>query len=124
RLYRILASGWQAIRPRRKPRQFARDGAQRGARSGEVLVEAKLCASCDAAEARAAPARQLAPGRHRRIAYSHRIAGEGSLGRPRYVATGSCHGGLAAREGKAWLPSACGWAKGKPKHRAYAIRLL
>lgn len=58
------------------------------------------------------------------IAYSHRIAGEGSLGRPRYVATGSCHGGLAAREGKAWLPSAWGWAKGKPKHRAYAVRLL
>ena len=58
------------------------------------------------------------------IAYSHRIAGEGSLGRPRYVATGSCHGGLVAREAKAWLPSAWGWAKGKPKHRAYAVRLL
>jgi Uncharacterized protein conserved in bacteria (DUF2252) len=58
------------------------------------------------------------------IAYSHRIAGEGSLGRPRYIAAGSCHGGLVAREAKAWLPSAWGWAKGKPKHRAYAVRLL
>ena len=58
------------------------------------------------------------------IAYSHRIAGEGSLGRPRFVAAGSCHGGFVAREAKAWLPSAWGWAKGKPKHRAYAVRLL
>ena len=58
------------------------------------------------------------------IAYSHRIAGEGSLGRPRYVATGSCHGGLVAREAKAWLPSAWGWAMGKPKQHAYAVRLL
>jgi hypothetical protein len=58
------------------------------------------------------------------IAYSHRIAGEGSLGRPRYVATGPCNGGLVAREAKAWLPSAWGWAKGRPKQYAYAVRLL
>jgi hypothetical protein len=58
------------------------------------------------------------------IAFSHRIAGEGSLGRPRYVATGHCHGGLVAREAKAWLPSAWGWAKGRPKERANAVRLL
>jgi len=57
-------------------------------------------------------------------AYSHRIAGEGSLGRPRYVATGSCHGGLVAREAKAWLPSAWGWVRGKPKQRDYALELL
>ncbi len=49
---------------------------------------------------------------------------KGSLGRPRYVATGSCNGGLVAREAKAWLPSAWGWAKGKPKQHAYADRLL
>ncbi len=58
------------------------------------------------------------------IAFSHRIAGEGSLGRPRYVAAGHCDGGLVAREAKAWLPSAWGWAKGRPKERAYAVRLL
>jgi hypothetical protein len=58
------------------------------------------------------------------IIYSHRVAGEGSLGRPRYVATGSCNGGLVAREAKAWLPSAWGWAKGKPKERVHALRLL
>jgi hypothetical protein len=33
-----------------------------------------------------------------------RIAGVGSLGRPRYVGIAQCNGGLAAREAKAWLP--------------------
>src|SRR3990170_5280698 len=58
------------------------------------------------------------------IAFSHRIAGVGSLGRPRYVAIGSCNGGLAAREAKAWLPSAWGWAAGRAKDHALAVRLL
>jgi hypothetical protein len=58
------------------------------------------------------------------IAYTTRIAGEGSLGRPRYVATANCNGGLAAREVKAWLPSAWGWARGKPKDTIFALRLL
>ena len=58
------------------------------------------------------------------IAFSHRIAGVGSLGRPRYVATACCNGGLVAREAKEWLPSAWGWTKGRPKERAYAVRLL
>jgi hypothetical protein len=58
------------------------------------------------------------------IAFSHRIAGVGSLGRPRYVATACCNGGLAAREAKAWLPSAWGWAMGRPKNHAYSVRLL
>jgi hypothetical protein len=44
-----------------------------------------------------------------------RIAGVGSLGRPRYVGIAQCNGGLAAREAKAWLPSAWGWANGRPK---------
>ena len=58
------------------------------------------------------------------IAFSHRIAGVGSLGRPRYVVTAFCGGGLAAREAKAWLPSAWGWAVNRPKDQAYSIRLL
>jgi Ser/Thr protein kinase RdoA (MazF antagonist) len=58
------------------------------------------------------------------IVFSHRIAGESSLGRPRYVATGSSHGGFVAREAKAWLPSAWGWAKGRPKEHAYSLNLL
>ncbi len=59
-----------------------------------------------------------------KVAYSHRIAGVGSLGRPRYVATACCEGGLVAREAKAWLPSAWGWSKGRPKERAFSLRLL
>ena len=58
------------------------------------------------------------------IAFSHRIAGVGSLGRPRYVVTAFCGGGLAAREAKAWLPSAWGWAANRPKDHAYSTRLL
>jgi hypothetical protein len=58
------------------------------------------------------------------ITFASRVAGVGSLGRPRYVALGPCHGGLVAREGKAWLPSAWGWTHGRPKDYAYAARLL
>jgi hypothetical protein len=46
--------------------------------------------------------RNCLPGTVENIAFSHRIAGEGSLGRPRYVATGSSNGGFVAREAKAW----------------------
>jgi len=58
------------------------------------------------------------------IAFFCRTAGVGSLGRPRYVAIANCNGGLAAREAKAWLPSAWGWATGRPKERANSLRLL
>jgi hypothetical protein len=64
------------------------------------------------------------PDKAAEIAFSHRIAGVGSLGRPRYVATACCNGGLVAREAKAWLPSAWGWAKGRPKERTFSVRLL
>jgi hypothetical protein len=56
--------------------------------------------------------------------FKHRIAGVGSLGRPRFLGLASCRGGLVAREAKAWLPSAWNWARGKPDERAYALRLL
>ena len=42
--------------------------------------------------------------------YVHRVAGLGSLGRPRYVVLADCGGGLVAREAKALLPSAYAWA--------------
>ena len=45
----------------------------------------------------------------------HRVAGLGSLGRPRYVALAPWRGGLVAREAKALLPSAWGWAGGEPE---------
>jgi len=43
----------------------------------------------------------------------HRVAGLGSLGRPRFVALADWHGGFVAREAKGILPSACVWAQGK-----------
>src|SRR6476661_7970470 len=58
------------------------------------------------------------------ITFASRVAGVGSRGRPRYVALGPCNGGLVAREAKAWLPSAWGWALGRPKDHACAVRLL
>jgi hypothetical protein len=58
------------------------------------------------------------------ITFYCRIAGVGSLGRPRYVAAANCHGGLAAREAKAWMPSAWGWATGRTKERANSVKLL
>jgi hypothetical protein len=44
-----------------------------------------------------------------------RVAGVGSLGRPRYVALADWGGGLIAREAKAWVPSA-----GAPDQSAYS----
>jgi Uncharacterized protein conserved in bacteria (DUF2252) len=43
---------------------------------------------------------------------AHRVAGLGSLGRPRFVALGVAQGGMVAREAKAMLPSAFAWASG------------
>jgi hypothetical protein len=43
----------------------------------------------------------------------HRVAGLGSLGRPRVVGLADWYGGLVAREAKALAPSACVWAMGK-----------
>jgi hypothetical protein len=42
-----------------------------------------------------------------------RVAGVGSLGRPRFVAIADWNGGMIAREAKALVPSAAVWATGK-----------
>jgi hypothetical protein len=47
------------------------------------------------------------------ILYRRRIAGGGSLGRPRYVAIADWHGGRILREAKALVPSAWTWVYGK-----------
>ena len=44
-------------------------------------------------------------------AIKHRIAGLGSLGRPRYVALAEWYGGHIAREAKALVPSSTAWAR-------------
>lgn len=50
------------------------------------------------------------PGPDRSFRIVHRIAGLGSLGRPRFVALAECYGGMMAREAKAMLPASYGWA--------------
>jgi hypothetical protein len=47
------------------------------------------------------------------IRYRRRIAGGGSLGRPRYVAIADWHGGRILREAKALVPSAWTYVHGK-----------
>ena len=53
----------------------------------------------------------------RRLPYRlvHRRSGLGSLGRPRVTALATVDGGLLAREAKPLLPSAGGWAVGRPR---------
>ena len=50
------------------------------------------------------------PGMPHRLA--RRVAGVGSLGRPRFVAIAEWSGGRVAREAKAVVPSACTWSGG------------
>jgi Uncharacterized protein conserved in bacteria (DUF2252) len=57
--------------------------------------------------------RQALPEIARKPRILRRVAGLGSLGRPRYVAIGLSRGGLVAREAKAVLPSAYGFALGR-----------
>jgi hypothetical protein len=67
-----------------------------------------------AAEARAVAPQLLRPplvAESARIV--RRVAGLGSLGRPRLVAFGACAGGLLAREAKALIPSATYFAAGQ-----------
>ena len=52
------------------------------------------------------------PGGDRPARICRRVAGMGSLGRPRFVALAEWHGGGVAREAKATAPSAWTWASG------------
>ena len=53
-----------------------------------------------------------------------RVAGVGSLGRPRMVALAEWRGARIAREAKAWLPSAAAWASGRATARAVGVTVL
>ncbi len=64
-----------------------------------------------AAKLRRAIAGQMPP-EATRLSYRHRVAGLGSLGRPRIVALGAYYGSLVVREAKALAPSAVYWANG------------
>ena len=62
----------------------------------------------------------------RGIAYRtvRRVAGVGSLGRPRFVALADWRGGFVAREAKALVPSAAGWVSGHASPRWRGALLL
>jgi hypothetical protein len=53
-----------------------------------------------------------------------RIAGVGSLGRPRFVAIADWCGGLIAREAKSWVPSAAVWLRGRMGHTKDNLAIL
>jgi len=68
--------------------------------------------------------RKQLPARKAAFRVVHRTAGLGSLGRQRFVALGECLGGLVAREAKAVLPSAYGWASGEKDKKTYIDAIL
>ncbi|HWW54833.1 MAG TPA: DUF2252 family protein [Acidimicrobiales bacterium] len=70
------------------------------------LATGELAPDLTRALERAVPGTGLAPR------YLRRVAGVGSLGRPRVVALASWRGGCVGREAKAIIPSAWRWADG------------
>ena len=92
---------------------------------GEERDPGRFWAKLNAARTAKAPhlvrklLRKAMPEVEGRPRIAHRVAGLGSLGRPRYVALGACNGGMVAREAKAILPSAYAWANGIEAERYY-----
>jgi hypothetical protein len=72
-------------------------------------LDGQLTPSAVPPDALAALESKMPPGKFE-YKFGQRTAGEGSLGRPRFVAIAECNGGLIAREAKVALPSACVWA--------------
>jgi len=72
----------------------------------------------------AAAIRAGMPARGLRIRFTRRVAGLGSLGRPRFVGLADWSGGAVAREAKAVAPSAWHWASGRPGVRGTAIATI
>ncbi|NVN86004.1 MAG: DUF2252 family protein [Rhodopseudomonas sp.] len=57
------------------------------------------------------------------VEYFRRVAGSGSLGRPRYVAIANWRGGRVLREAKALVPSAWVWANGEENASSHFLEL-
>ncbi len=68
--------------------------------------------------------RQVLPERSLPFRVVRRIAGVGSLGRPRFVAIAEWRGALIAREAKAWVPSAALWLRGQAGRTEDNVTLL
>jgi hypothetical protein len=58
-----------------------------------------------------------------KVRFRTRVAGSGSLGRPRYVAIADWHGGRVLREAKASVPSAWIWAHGGKSQASNFLKL-
>jgi hypothetical protein len=76
----------------------------------EALPQLKACAVPETA---AVALEHMLPQRELPYTVRHRVAGLGSLGRPRYTALADWRGGKVAREAKALLPSALIWAQNR-----------
>lgn len=72
----------------------------------------------------AAAIRGAMPARGLRIRFTRRVAGLGSLGRPRFVGLAEWSGGAVAREAKAVAPSAWHWAAGRADARGNLIATI
>jgi hypothetical protein len=83
-----------------RPRSFWKKKLAESARKGRAVPP----------DGRDVLERALPPGTTN-VHIQPRIAGVGSLGRPRFVAIGDWNGGRVAREAKAVVPSAALWAK-------------
>jgi hypothetical protein len=86
---------------------------------GSDLESGKFWKKVDKYEKAAPPSQVMAllkqslPEQATNIQYRKRVAGGGSLGRPRYVAIADWRGGRVLREAKALVPSAWTWVHGK-----------
>src|SRR5208337_2380851 len=61
----------------------------------------------------------ILPDKHDSVTWGHRQAGEGSLGRERWIGVTEEGGDHYAGEAKAFLPSANNFARGKDGGRSY-----
>ena len=66
----------------------------------------------------------LLPDRCIPLKFVHRVAGLGSLGKPRFTALGAWRGAPLAREAKALTVSACRWAEGKCDGKIHYDKIL
>lgn len=64
------------------------------------------------------------PDRRMKFRTAHRISGMGSLGRPRYLALAEWGSAQLAREAKAMLPSAFGWALGRREEALHCHTII
>jgi hypothetical protein len=68
--------------------------------------------------------RKILPAASESTRIVRRVAGVGSLGRPRFVAIAQWRGGLIAREAKSWVPSAAVWLRGRTGRTKDNVTLL